>query len=521
MFKPKSSMLEAARAGQLEIVEWLHADYRWELDLQAALEAAGRAGEGQVLRWLYDLNPQPIGWDVALGLARGSQVEVLEYLLSNGHIREVEHDDNSADTWREEAGKVAASAQDVRVLQVLREINPCFSVLDSIALDATSATLSVLQWVVQNDKSVPDQRVFCAAAAAGRADIVDWMLDECPGSTSVTAAKHAMGAGHRELAQRLADRFGVSLADCRPEPHHLYQLVKEGRYDDVVWIDRQCGLSCNEQLLLFAIEGCDLLLVQLLYQRSEKPGMTSEMMVEACRGGILGMVKWVYQRLPANLRPPDAFDSAAALGFPNVVEWLHHNTDLPCTTRAMDGAASCGNIEIVRFLHENRAEGCTTAAMDGAATWGGIDVLEFLHRNRSEGCGPVTLMRLIERGTLFYITWIVDRYPAWLSSGIIDRTAASGRLDVLQYFHTIPNAPFSSGTMDRAATMGKLRVVHWLHDNRTEGCTAKAMGQAGRHGYLSTVQFLHQHGYPQCSKQDMECATGNVQDWWRSIGVLL
>ncbi|KAL7748060.1 hypothetical protein RI367_006606 [Sorochytrium milnesiophthora] len=513
-------IVEAAKAGQLEVLQYACARCQ-PTDLLDALAVAGRFGQGKAARWLYELRPEPVDWDVALTLADGNHVELLESMLGNGHIGGLDDDPFSGDIWNEQAGRTAASAQDVRILQALRRISPNFSVLNSVASDASTTALSTLQWVVRNDKPSPDQRVFCAAAAAGRADIVEWMLAECPEWTSVDAVKHAIGAGKRELAQRLADKFGVSLSDCRPDAEHLLQLVAKGRYDDLVCIDQQCGLSCDEQLMSHAIEGRNLAVVKLLYQCSKGKEMTAANLVQASRGGNLGMVQWVYQRLPANERPPGAIDAAAELGFLHLVKWLHHNTDLPCTTRAMNGAAGRGRPDIVRFLHENRAEGCTTAAIDAAATGGHMDVLEFLHRNRSEGCAPDTLLRLIQRGTLTCIRWLVERYPTWLSPSAIDHSAASGRLDVLQYFHTVPNAPFSPGTMDMAVITGSLELVRWLHDNRTEGCTAFTMGQAGCDGRLSIVQFLHEHGYPQCSKQDMERATRRVQDWWRSIGVLL
>ncbi|KAL7750519.1 hypothetical protein RI367_003854 [Sorochytrium milnesiophthora] len=243
----------------------------------------------------------------------------------------------------------------------------------------------------------------------------------------------------------------------------------------------------------------NLAVAQLL--RRHYPGVefTAEMLIEACRTGNLHLVQRVYRHLPTSVRPADAIDAAAGCGYEQIVASLHHKTDLPCTTIAMTSAAYLGRLDLVRFFLEHRTEECTRDTVATAILAGHLDVADYLRVNRNEGCAPNTLEEAPYGGCILAsILWIVKHYPEQLSEDAVNSAARQSRADVVQYFHTLPSAPFTPATMDIAAASGDLDLVRWFHTNRTEGCTAEATKRAAQRGNLPIFKFLHEHGYPMC-----------------------
>ncbi|KAL7751658.1 Multidrug resistance-associated protein 1 [Sorochytrium milnesiophthora] len=156
--------------------------------------------------------------------------------------------------------------------------------------------------------------------------------------------------------------------------------------------------------------------------------------------------------------------------------------------------------------------------MTNAVRAGHLDVADYLRLHRSEGCWRDTFQWAIYDGcTLASIQWVVKHYPEQLTEDALCLVAEYSRADVIEYLHTLPNAPFSPATMDNAAASGDLNLVRWFHRNRMEGCTAYAMTRAAGGGYLSIVKFLHEHGYPTCERDDIKHSPEYIQEWWRSI----
>ncbi|KAL7752378.1 hypothetical protein RI367_001912 [Sorochytrium milnesiophthora] len=494
----------AAENGHLRVVQYAYSRLL-PVCPQKVLEVAMRHRHEPVSRWLYERRPQAVGWRAALALAQDGHIDLLQHLQRDKHIREVEPGVQEQEEWRDRAGKAAVEAEDIQLLHFFKHFKPELSIIDAFARNASRAYLPTLQHIIRSESLTPDPRVFCAAASAGRTDIVDWMLSECPEWTSSEAIKYAAGAGHQELAQRLSDHFALPLTECVLQTHHLQTLVDSGHLHKLKWIEKHCRFFCGGRLLQSGISSRNLAVAQLLHRHCPDVEFTDRMLIEACRSGNLRMVQWVYHHLPATMRPADAIDTAAKCGFEQIVAWAHHDTDLPCTTSAMDSAAAIGRLDIIRFLHEHRTDGCTQMAMTNAMCGGHLDVADYLRLHRSEGSHWQS------------IQWVVKHYPEQLTEDVLNSAAGQSRIDVIEYFHKLTYAPFSAATMDKAAAYGDLDLVHWFHQNRTEGCTTYAMKRAAQRGYLSVVKFLHEHGYPTCERDDIERSPDYIQEWWRSI----
>lgn len=84
------------------------------------------------------------------------------------------------------------------------------------------------------------------------------------------------------------------------------------------------------------------------------------------------------------------------------------------------------------------------------------------------------------------------------SRDAIDKAAAGGYLDVVQWLHKNRQEGCSIRAMNHAALHGHLHVVKWLHENRKEGCTNNAMDNAAKNGHLDVVKFLHENRKEGC-----------------------
>ncbi|KAL7746123.1 Canalicular multispecific organic anion transporter 2 [Sorochytrium milnesiophthora] len=508
----------AAEYGHLRVVQYAYSRLL-PVCPQEVLEVAMRHPHEPVSRWLYERSPQMISWGAALSLVRGGHIDLLQQLQSNRHIESVEPHYTDEMERRNSAGAEAVAAKDVRLLQVLKQLDRQFSLLNAVARNASRVFLPILQHVIRIESPTPNPRVFCTAASAGRTDIVDWMLAECPQWTSAESIKYAAGAGHQELAQRLSDHFAVPLSECVLQTHHLQALVSSGHLQKLKWIEKHCRFFCGGRVLQSGISSRNLAVAQLLRRQCPDVEFTARMLTEAYRSGNLRMVQWVYHHLPATMRPADAIDTAAKCGFEQIVAWAHHNTNLPCTTYAMDSAAAIGRLDIVRFLHEYRTEGCTQMAVTNAVCGGHLDVADYLRINCNKGRCQLTVEQTVWQSTLASTRWILEHYPERLTEEALNTIARAASSSLIEHIHTLPYAPFSAATMDKAAASGDLDLVRWFHRNRTEGCTAEAMAEAARCGYLSIVKFLHEHGYPMCKRDDIKHSPEYIQEWWCSIEV--
>ncbi|KAL7749296.1 hypothetical protein RI367_005166 [Sorochytrium milnesiophthora] len=300
-----SSIKLAAEYGYLQVVQYAYSRLL-PVCPREVLEVAMRHRHEPVSRWLYERSPQTISWGAALSLVWGGHIDLLQQLQSNRHIESVEPHYTDEMERRNRAGAEAVATKDVRLLQVLKQLDPQFPFLNAVAHDASCVFLPTLQHVIRNESPTPNPRVFCAAASAGRTDIVDWMLAECPQWTTAESTK-------------LSDHFAAPLSECVLQTHHLQALVGSGHLQKLKWIEKHCRFFCGGRLLQSGISSHNLAVAQLLRRQCPDVEFTDRMLIEACRTGNLRMVQWVYQHLPATMRPADAIDTAAKCGFEQIV----------------------------------------------------------------------------------------------------------------------------------------------------------------------------------------------------------
>ncbi|KAL7749975.1 hypothetical protein RI367_004490 [Sorochytrium milnesiophthora] len=155
--------------------------------------------------------------------------------------------------------------------------------------------------------------------------------------------------------------------------------------------------------------------------------------------------------------------------------------------------------------------------MDQAAGGGYIYVLEFLHQHRRERRSHLALYWAVDRGLNQKARWLLERYPRHLSPQVVYRAAEGGQMQILQYIHTLPGAPFTADAMVQAARHGRLEVVRFLHKSRPELHMTTAMADALSGGHVGVAKFLYEHKYPICPATEIATAPQYAQDWRQDV----
>lgn len=193
-----------------------------------------------------------------------------------------------------------------------------------------------------------------------------------------------------------------------------------------------------------------------------------------------------------------AMDQAATNGHLKIVQYLHENHHQgSCTSAAMEGAVLSRHVEVVQFLHEHSYEGCSSQAMMDAVKNSQFEALQLLcdHRGENSSVEP-SLQLATDLGRLKYVKFMYNELSSAClaiatSAAIVSSAAASGSLELIQFFHLHDqHFQFSRDTMHSAAVNGHLSIVKFLHEHRSEGCDVRTLFQCDERGHARVLEFL-------------------------------
>ncbi|EQC28730.1 hypothetical protein SDRG_13604 [Saprolegnia diclina VS20] len=160
--------------------------------------------------------------------------------------------------------------------------------------------------------------------------------------------------------------------------------------------------------------------------------------------------------------------------------------------RILDDVAG---LSLVQTLHERGFE-CSTAAMDKAAAKGHLEVVQFLHTHRSEGCTVRAMDNAASNGHLEVVQFLHTHRSEGCTVKALDGAIASGHLDVVRFLIEHRSEGASLNILDVAAGYGHLEVVQYLDGLGSFGCTVNAVDSAAIHGHLDLTTYLLSLGYP-------------------------
>ncbi|GAB9472858.1 hypothetical protein Gpo141_00010024 [Globisporangium polare] len=167
--------------------------------------------------------------------------------------------------------------------------------------------------------------------------------------------------------------------------------ARYGRLEMLQWMVEKAVSSSErvwwvweQDLIQHALSQRDLVVMSFLRDQfpAESTKVPYQFLLQAAEDNDVVMVKW-YHAHGYQFHSDDAnefrnvMDHASSL---EMLQFLHEDGNIRCSSRAMDRAADLGDLAMVQFLHETRREGCSRNAMNAAAVRGWIAFVKFLQR---------------------------------------------------------------------------------------------------------------------------------------------
>ncbi|AGO84727.1 Ankyrin repeat domain containing protein [Pandoravirus salinus] len=308
----KIACAKAARAGRLDILEWLRCETPDQC--QELAEALGMpdAPAESVARWVAER--QKVGaweWDerTCTEAARGGHIDVLKWALANG----CPHEDRAIYDAAARSGRLDVvewvHAQGMRGSTHLWEYAVRSGSLDMLRwIDAHNADHCVHPDVIYyHDKGI----VCTAAVRIGRIDILEWARTRGCAWTPKTCAA-AAGAGHINVLVWLRAR------GC-PWNESTCKAAARGGHFDILWWARANGCPWDARTFKFAAATGRLDVLQRL--RADACPWDAGTCSYAASRGHLDVLRW----LRANGCPwdEDACSQAVRGGHLDTLVWLH------------------------------------------------------------------------------------------------------------------------------------------------------------------------------------------------------
>ncbi|KAF1314227.1 hypothetical protein FI667_g16853, partial [Globisporangium splendens] len=443
---PAGVMYEAAKQGDLQVVEWLHTTTQYEP--YKAMEFAASRGYLEVAQWVYDHHTSailPIFSTVAGQITKeAAQIYMLEPLgqldvmnwiavfVKKTYFREAfatrkglmgtyDQRDDDID-WEDAAARDAAfsyrryKAMDHAAAQgdlaSLKQLHadgkwPC----SAHAMDcaARGGHLHVVKWLHKNRTEGCTSHAIAGAAGNGHFEVAQWLhanrFEGCRSFAMDVTASH----GHLQILQWLYveyPRFSCSSAflPCVAANNHKHVLQ---------WLHEEKGFPLELRTLEAAIADGHFELVQWILKKV--PGLQTQLTpyhaAKAARSGHFEMTKWLVQDL--GLWSPRALLNAAMAGNLELVAWLH-GTGYPSDMVDGDSLFEIGKthpLDLVKWLLEHHL-----AAPHLASTQKQLFAL-FAHEPKtvSERFGVVTpLTSSVSKGKWFEWDLHTKEAPSWM-----------------------------------------------------------------------------------------------------------
>ncbi|EFA77129.1 hypothetical protein PPL_09884 [Heterostelium album PN500] len=319
-----------------------------------------------------------------------------------------------------------------------------------------------------------------------------------------------------------------------PAGHPLKSAISSGNLDVVKYIHSNFTDTCRGVLDSAISYGFLNIFEFLIQNRPDK--ISDYWILFASDKGLLPIIRYLIENNVPYLNLPELMlDHATSSGNLELVQYLHENTTVRCTTRAMDYAATNGYFEILKYLHYNRSEGCTVAAMNNGS--GHLEIIKFLQYNRSEGCTDEAMYNACIGGHLETAKFLNENRTEGCHSGTKSSVSISGHFEIYRYLHLnrtdqddYPILDNFAGCDDPTALQwlkenttnnitidsymiaiknGKLMNFKWIKENTTLPIPFNALDEAAKRGHLDFVEYLHSIG-ANCSTSAMD-ETNNLE----------
>lgn len=400
---PAAVMYEAARQGDLEVVQWLHAMTSYEAF--RAMEYAGSRGHLELVMWLY----HQFDW-INTTDARAVRIYMVEPLRAPLDVV----------NW-------------IAVFPQERHFREAFATRDGLLAPIFDHRDQQLPWPTDDspmardeegndalDRAFRAKRFLAIDAAATRGDLeLIRRLDadlEVEWPCSAIAIDRAATAGHLEVVKYLHamhSESGTSGAICSAAGNGFLEVAQ--------W------LRANRN------DGCRSLVMDL-----------------AATNGHLDVLRWVEGQYPRFACSMTFLPSIAANGHMAVLQHLVEHQGMEVSTATIESAIASGNLALFKWVLEKAAPDKKEAVLlpltaEKAASSGNIAIVAVVV-DQLKLWSPRLLQFAAPTGNTELLAWIYDRHRA--------SQASSGRVLELDRV--------DGKTMARCAQASKFEAIEWL-----------------------------------------------------------
>lgn len=328
--RPTDAWMESeARAGHLDIVEWIHGRFSDATSASRAMDGAAANGHLDILQWLHEHRSERC------------TTNAMDYAAANGHFEVVKwlHEHRSEGcTIR--AMDSAANRGYIAIVQWLHEnrTEGCSTVAMDYA--ASQGHLKVVQWLHENRREGCTTGAMNFAAANGHVEVVQWLHEHRSEGCTTAAMDSATANGHLEVVKYLylnrSEGCTVGAMDY---------VASNGHLEIVTWLHEHQAAGCTASAMDWAAKHRHLEVVQYLHENRS----------EGCT--------------------VDAMDDTNSM---RVLAWLHAHRSEGCSDYATVNAVGDGNFDKLLFLHEKQLVVCTDDVVRKAVGHDNFEIFQWL-----------------------------------------------------------------------------------------------------------------------------------------------
>ncbi|GMF14834.1 unnamed protein product [Phytophthora lilii] len=179
---------EAARHGDLEMMEWLHTERGDQLTYEGVMRAVDH-GFLDAVEWMCATFPDVV---------TTSYIR-MDSAAANGHLAMIKWLHEHHGWCTKQAMNRAAGNDHLEVVKFLDENRSEGCTTDAMDMAAANGHLETVKWLHTNRSEGCTQFAMDSAAKNGFADVVQWLLEHRAEDSSSQAMDNATATGHHEL----------------------------------------------------------------------------------------------------------------------------------------------------------------------------------------------------------------------------------------------------------------------------------------------------------------------------------
>lgn len=283
--RPRDLMNAAARAGNVDIVHWLHT--QGAACTKSALDGAATNGHLSVAQWLHENRSEGATTDAMDGAVRENHFAIVRWLH-----------ESRPEGCTTSAMDAAAWSGQLQMVIWLHENRSEGCTVNAMNSAAFNAHLHVVRWLHEHRTEGCTYHAMDEAAANGHLRVVQWLHEHRTEGCTAAAMDNAAAGGHLEIVQWLHAHRSEGCTE-----RAMDQAAANGHLNIVRWLHEHRREGCTQETLSRAALGGHLQIVQYLHaNRPERFTLAKYRGLYSCYPDVL---EWLLEQYPEQVNMDD------------------------------------------------------------------------------------------------------------------------------------------------------------------------------------------------------------------------